>query len=377
MKPILIISFWNPTASEPGKGNFIREQVDALCKQREGIIFLEVNILNAPALFSVNVMEEKLFLGKQITCNISSRFWKFIYVAPWLVYRILKGILQKHDASFSPEIVHSNVVFPCGIVGHLFAKKYNARHVISEHWSRADKMSKHPLFGKPILKAYRQSSAVICVSEFLANKVKTVSGIKPPVIIPNIIDTSLFKFVTKVPSPQNLRFTCVATWKKPKRLDLIIESLERFGAETTVNITLNVVGEGPQKGAYSAKKWPANMNVNWLGHIAKPQIAALLTQTDIFLHASDIETFSIVTAEALSTGTPVLASNVGALPGLINLSNGILVENTIEAWLQGLHNIVNARFDYAAISQGVSDRFSPLSVARQIETVYYQVLHEK
>ena len=120
----------------------------------------------------------------------------------------------------------------------------------------------------------------------------------------------------------------------PKRLDLIFEAVCSYSAESSGNIELTIVGKGPQADILKDHKTPDNLKVRWTGYLERTAIAALMQETHIFLHASDIETFSIVTAEALSTGTPVLASNTGALPELINEQNGLLVENNHESWLQ-------------------------------------------
>ena len=59
-------------------------------------------------------------------------------------------------------------------------------------------------------------------------------------------------------------------------------------------------------------------SINYTGNISKEKIVEILHDSDFFVHASYIETFSLVIAEALSTGTPVIASNVGAIPEFVN-----------------------------------------------------------
>ena len=109
------------------------------------------------------------------------------------------------------------------------------------------------------------------------------------------------------------------------------------------------------------------------GYLDRLEIAALFQKTHLFLHASDIETFSIVTAEALSTGTPVLASDAGALPELINPQNGLLVENTPEAWLKGIREIASKHFDYQTIALQNQNKYSPLSIGNRILEVYKRI----
>ncbi|MCX6327267.1 MAG: glycosyltransferase family 4 protein, partial [Bacteroidia bacterium] len=221
------------------------------------------------------------------------------------------------------------------------------------------------------IRAYHKSSVIICVSEFLSLKIAKVTGHTNMVVIPNIINTELFTYRPKPPEGNGrLCLMCVASWRPPKRLDLIVDALCCYALETDRQIDLRIVGNGIQAETLKKKKTPGNLHIGWLGYLEKPAIAALLQTTQVFVHASNIETFSIVTAEALSTGTPVLASNVGALPELINGHNGILVENSPGSWLKGIREIVTKQFDYEAIALQHLNKYSPGKVGNSILSVY-------
>jgi glycosyltransferase involved in cell wall biosynthesis len=376
MEQILIISFWNPIPKKHGLGIFIHDQVNALCKKRSDIVFLEVNILSSKnSLFKKKIANRRIHLNEVITINIYSILWKFIFWNPWLVSCIITNHLKKKCTYLNPTIIHSNIIFPCGVVGHLLSKKYKAEHLISEHWSKAEKILKHPLYKSIVLKAYKKSIAILCVSKFLANKISQATNNANTVIVPNIIDTALFCFSPKLHEDNNvIRFTCIATWKKPKRLDLIINSLRIFAEEGERNILLTVVGEGEQKEEFQKIEYNQNLKINWLGYLSRTEITQVLRRTDIFLHASEIETFSMVTAEALSTGTPVLASNTGALPELINSTNGVLVENTVQSWIKGLDEITKKRqFNNKMISEDAVGKYSSDLIVKQIEKVYMSI----
>jgi glycosyltransferase involved in cell wall biosynthesis len=294
---------------------------------------------------------------------------------PWLIYFYLKQYLSKNQGNLNPAIIHSNVIYPCAMVGFMLAKHYKAKHIISEHWSKAAQITKHPIFGRLALKTYKKSKAIICVSNFLATKIATATGLCQTKVIPNIIDTKLFSFVSKEPNNHIFRFTCCATWKLPKRLDLIVHSLIKFAnLHETEQFVLNIIGEGSQTDELKQIKIPANLSINWEGYIPKKDIVPILHKTNFFLHASETETFSIVTAEALSTGTPVVASNTGALPELIKPSNGVLVENSIDGWLKGLSIIMENHYEHELIAKEFSNRFSPHAVAQSIIEVYNEVL---
>ena len=369
---VLIISFWNPTPENPQKGIFIQDQAAAVCTLSNNIVFLQVNILPNNQLFLKKTVEESAFFnGKRITVNLYSCLWKFLYVNPWWSAGIIYRIIKKRGDEINPAIIHSNVIYPCGIAAYLIAKRTGARLIISEHWSKAERLLKSPVYKRIALKAYRQSFAIICVSEFLSRKIIRATGNMNPVVIPNIINTGLFTYKPKPPSDTtSLNFMCVASWRPPKRLDLIIGALNNYAIETSRQILLRVVGKGLQVDMLKKLKTQENLHIEWFDYLDKTGIASLLHTTHIFMHASTTETFSIVTAEALSTGTPVLASDTGALPELINGNNGILVENNPGSWLKGVREIVARQFDCETIAVQNQNKYSPDEVGSSILSVY-------
>lgn len=377
-RQVLIISFWNPVEKQPQQGIFIQDQAAAVCSVRENIIFLQVNVLQSKSmLLKKEVKESVFFRNRKITINLYSVFWKLYYVNPWLLTKIVGRILLRDFPEIKPALIHSNVIFPCGIVAFLLSAKYSSEMIISEHWSKTEKLLKHPLFGKTALRAYLKNSSVIAVSRFLASRIADTTHHKNIKVIPNIVNTALFSYKPKpVFDGINLTCTCVATWKHPKRLDLIVDSLAMFAKDSGCQVVLNVVGNGTQSEILKIAEVPENLKIIWHGYLNKEAIAPLLQKSHLFLHASEIETFSIVTAEALSTGTPVLVSDRGALPELVQENNGMLTENNIGSWNKKICEIINRRFDNESISKEYQTRFSAEVIGRSILEEYNKVLNE-
>jgi glycosyltransferase involved in cell wall biosynthesis len=317
------------------------------------------------------IEESPYYRNKKITINLYSILWKFWYVNPWSLSRIIYRFINKKGNEIRPAIIHSNVIFPCGAVSYLLAKRMGAKLLISEHWSKTGKILNHPLFKRIAMKAYLYSDAIICVSEFLSGRISRSTGHQNLITIPNIIDTDIYSYKAKQsPEDGTISMLCIANWKLPKRLDLIFEAVCVFASESYLNIELTVVGQGPQAEILKTRQTPGNLKVVWTGYLDRNSISSLLQGASLFLHASDIETFSIVTAEALSTGTPVLASNTGAIPELVNEKNGMLVENNPESWLNGLREIVTKKYDNTEIAFRIQNKYSPEHIGGRIISVY-------
>jgi glycosyltransferase involved in cell wall biosynthesis len=73
------------------------------------------------------------------------------------------------------------------------------------------------------------------------------------------------------------------------------------------------------------------------------------------------------------TGTPVICSNVGALPELVNDSNGVLCENYLADWIAGIEKALNSVFDLKQISENVKDHYNYQEIGKEIASVYKEL----
>jgi glycosyltransferase involved in cell wall biosynthesis len=80
-------------------------------------------------------------------------------------------------------------------------------------------------------------------------------------------------------------------------------------------MSLVIAGEGPERTALRAR---AGAGVRFLGRVQDAELAALRAGASIALAPSrSAETFALAAAEAMAAGLPVAASDVGALPELV------------------------------------------------------------
>ena len=92
------------------------------------------------------------------------------------------------------------------------------------------------------------------------------------------------------------------------------------------DVTLFVVGDGPERAKVEAQ---APANVRFLGAQPREQVFELLGAADATLLSSDWESFSLVAAESLAVGTPVIASAGGGVREVVEHErNGLLVPPT-------------------------------------------------
>ena len=374
MNNILFLSFWNPTPATPGRGVFIHEQAFHLATAKANFVFVEINIVNGSSCIpKISSDLSEFERGKKLRITISSVFWKVIYQLPTISTFIVWREIKRNGLHQNIDIVHSNVVFPCGMVGVAISKKAKARFFISEHWSKVKTIASNPFWKKKIVDTYHSAESVICVSEWLKQLVLSVAPSSKVVIIPNIVSPKSFypNYNQEQKTAKSITFSCVASWQLPKRLDIIAMSLCEFAKtrEKQEHVVLNIIGGGDQTSTLNCIDWPSNITIIKHGYLEKSMIGDILRTSDYFMHASETETCSIVVAEALTCGLPVIASNVGALPSLINENNGVLCENSVKAWVDGLNIITSKNYSKELISND-SQKFSPEHFTYKISQLY-------
>lgn len=375
---VLFLSSWYPSAENPAFGVFVKEHAKAIHTTSAEIVVLAVLVFRSGDLLKIHVKDYKDESGiRTIEIIIRSRFRDIIHHLVWfqkqIVYHYFRKLILKN---FQPDIIHSNVIFPAGITGDFIARKINKPLIITEHWSKIGDLLRKPVFSASARKAYTKARAILPVSEFLRNHLLDLLPDLPPTklrVVPNIIDSETFAYVEKEVSDE-LRFCALATWatkRKPDKLpELFIEALNNFHLKTGKKVRLTMLGGGDRLDELKALASKQSYPIEFAGSIPKPDIALQMQKADFFVHASTIETFGVVVAEALMTGTPVICSRVAALPELVNQSNGVLCENSVESWVDGIEKAVITTFDNQKIAQTVRDKFSYRAVGRKIEDIY-------
>lgn len=124
--------------------------------------------------------------------------------------------------------------------------------------------------------------------------------------------------------PNEKIILCVAELHERKGQKYLIEAAKILGDAGTLNFKLVFVGDGPERKYYEKLALPLGNKILFLGR--KKEIAKLMTAADVFVLPSEREAFGLVLLEAAAAGIPIIASNVGGIPEIIDDGKtGILV----------------------------------------------------
>lgn len=140
------------------------------------------------------------------------------------------------------------------------------------------------------------------------------------------------------------------------------------------DIELVIAGDGP---IYQdlVQQYSYNKNIKFLGKVSHDEVMKLNNDSDIFVLLSKIEGFSTSMIEAAMMENVIITTDVGGARELIPDSRyGFIIENSKEALVQTLNEILNhkreAKEMQKLVSQRVLDNFTWDKTADTLENVF-------
>ena len=192
----------------------------------------------------------------------------------------------------------------------------------------------------------RKARNMTSVSPYVADHFKKVLGFRSKLtVIPNGIPDFLFD--TDIRPQKNINVVTFASiltgWGKLKNACCVLKAFARLTKKLpNCRLLIFGTGHGPdEEGAIWAKQYNLDNNVEFAGDIPYAKLMSRLAkEVDILVHPSLEESFSMVVAEAMALGIPVIGGEKsGGIPFTMEYGQaGILVdvnshENVSEAMI--------------------------------------------
>jgi glycosyltransferase involved in cell wall biosynthesis len=174
---------------------------------------------------------------------------------------------------------------------------------------------------------WRRASRVVPVCDSLGELARDTLPSLEYSVIGNGVDLDLFRPGTPVVARDPAPVRCLAVGRLIERKGLA-DVLRAWSLLPRGRYALEIAGGGPQDSALRAlaTELGVSADVHFSGPLSRDEIAARCRSADMFVLTPYEEAFGNVFAEAIAAGLPVVASNIGAIPDLVqHAENGILV----------------------------------------------------
>ena len=321
---------------------------------------------------------------------VKIKFLKLINIIRLIkVYIELKKIIL----NFNPDIVHahlSSMELLASLLKFFNPKEINL--VITKH---LDSFFLEASFGQNLLIRgvfidkfiHKNADRIICISKqvkrYFTKKILLPTN-KIRVIYYGVSKEYFgkkkkFKLIDKNLNKKDFLICCIARHVKQKSLDFLILSFAEF-IKKNPNSKLLLVGNGPERNNLIkiAKENKVYKKIIWIKF--SENIKDLLKISNVFVLPSKYEGFGMVFLEAMLTNTPVISTNISAIPEVIeNNYNGILIEpDNIKQMVSALNNIQDKKLikKFSINSKKLlSNKFNLEAMYKKTNNVYYSILN--
>ena len=176
---------------------------------------------------------------------------------------------------------------------------------------------------KPVINySINNSDGVTSVSNSLKEETLSLFNITNEInVIPNFIDIDKYSKVKRNPfrsklCPKGERLLIhTSNFRKVKRIQDVINVFCKINKE--IPSKLIMIGDGPERANIESltRSLCSLRDVMFIGKI--PDVETVLYKADLFLLTSEKESFGLSALEAMASSVPVISSNAGGLPELV------------------------------------------------------------
>jgi glycosyltransferase involved in cell wall biosynthesis len=267
----------------------------------------------------------------------------------------IQGEFHKDLYQFAPDVVHFHNIYPLSLRmidecykmniptvmtlhdywgicfkntlitdnGRICGKKDNrCLHCQESFYDTDDKPVSLAERNKSFLEFFNKIDLIISPSNYLIKRFIDC-GVYPDktVVINNGIDISRFKKIKKTKT-NKVRFGYIGQILEHKGIENILRGLSLLNSKEKNRISLILVGTGEKTFIDYCKGLICELEianfVKFIGEIENSKVNKIFKNTDVLIVPSIWPENSPVTImEALATGTPVLASDIGGIPELV------------------------------------------------------------
>lgn len=384
---VLFLASWYPNREHPVSGIFVKRHALAASQYCDvAVLYVHLGLIDR----SIDVAEDNGIIEVRVYQKMSTNPNRLIrdfsnQVAQYLGYLrcALKGYELINKKFGKPDLVHCNVILYAGFFALYLKLTKGIPYIITEHWAGYLKedgtFNKRSSLGKGLIRYIgKNAKAITTVSGKLRDAMMACGIANCYSVIPNVVTVAETKSsLEKVRIKQILHVSLLKD--DTKNISGIIEAVKELSM-TRKDFELHIIGDGNDKEKLEglARKYSLLNNMIFFeGMVNANDISAFFCASDFFVLNSNFETFSVVTAEALACGKPVIATRCGGPEEFVKDDCGILIEpRDTDALVKAIDYMLDNFSSYSSkeICEYAKSRFGFDSVGKEFFNLYMSAI---
>jgi glycosyltransferase involved in cell wall biosynthesis len=360
MLKIAVVTRYFPSSAEPWQGRSAYQTLRLLAREADVRVFY-------PNAAYPSLLKPRSRIYGKLDASFSPPEVKASYYdfpALPLISRPINGwmaarVLLPHVRSFAPDLVFSFFLYPDGYAALKIGKALAVPVVAMSIGSDINRIG-DPVSAMHTRTVLREADFLLTVSGDLRNKAVAMGApAEKTRAVVNGCDLSVFRVRDRLEARRKLDIdpsaeavVYIGRMDVKKGLRELVEAAASLRPERA-NLRVYLVGEGPDRPLIESaiQTNSAGSYIHALPKCSFDEVAVWMAAADLVTLPSYMEGCPNVVLEALACGRPVVATNVGGIPEIMNDECGRLVPPREPAELaQALASVLDTAWDATAIS---------------------------
>ncbi|MBK6831420.1 MAG: glycosyltransferase [Flavobacteriales bacterium] len=379
---VLFLPKWYPGHNDPQLGDFLRKQALATGA------YVRLSVLQVEAITQAGELPSDVLTTTDGAWELCLRYRASMatftpmrkavnFVRYWRTMQ--RGWVRIVNERGKPDLLHAYILVRPVLFAWWKAQVHRLPFLISEQSSEyldGTYAGKGPFFKAMNHFLFRRAAAVTVVSAWLGDALVKHGLCTRYDVVPNVVP-GLDRPLPPAGAPGH--FLMVADLvDRTKNVSGALRALA-IALRTNADLRLTIIGDGPDRKMLEdlTDELGLRKSVQFLGRVPNTVVLDRMATIFAVIINSNVETFSVVTGEALAQGKPVIATRCGGPVAFITEVNGILIEPKDDAALAMAMLQLTAHateYEPTRIRASVSDRTTPAAVGAAFHQVYQRIL---
>lgn len=381
---VLFLSAWYPNRYDAMSGLFVRKHAQAVARFAK-VCVLYLHADETTKTFEIITQELENVCEIHVYYSFCKhKFLRKISKNINYIRAFCKGYALVKKEFGKPDITQVNILTRTAALAYFLKITQKIPYTIIEQWSRYLPQNNNYsgfLRRKSTEFLVKRAAAFMPVSNHLKNAMQNCNIRNAnTIIVHNVVDDFFFEQKEKTHQEEK-RIVHVSCFdEKAKNVCGILRAAKLL-IKHRIDFELIIVGNGVgfEKcyDLYKQLQFPENV-VKFVGELAPSQVAECLKTADFFVLFSNYETASVVVAESLASGIPVVSTPTGIMLDEINETNGLLVNfNDIDALEKSMDCMLNnlEKYDAKKISFD-AQKYSSQCVGEKLVEIYRLIIEK-